>query len=412
MSSEPAPKHPPLEPYPAKISTEMRDLLEPSVLERTLNRIRTRRNDASVAKHLESIWRTTRTECLSLEEFFAKLGHLGIRKPKLDVIKQNYRTVIHQLRGPPNFLLAIPVESIAITVLRSTVYNNPQDYCGASGHSEEPTDAKDANSGDNELESGGGGGGGADGGSGAGGGGGEKDCRIPEANGQRFPARKEVVWTDASAFLGSNGVYDHLSAEIIASLPDGVPSRNLLKDELYQVYTSGVPFSIYHGTPLCTYRRMTDLDGAWLLGASEGTGDLAAQRAIYFASQRAFPLYWALTHALVEYPRVLIRGSVMKGVVIETTLPPTNLALVAGSQDALDRFIYSNLNWSHRSGEAKLPPAPVVIGGWESVELSSFDRVDVLGGGNFYQIAAVGKAGEALMNQEQSRGHLVKLQIE
>lgn len=193
----------------------------------------------------------------------------------------------------------IPVESIAVTVFRSTVGNNPQGYYAATGHSEKPTDDTNANAGNNELK------GGGEGGSGSGGGGGEKDCRIPESEVQRFSVRKEVIWTDASALLTSNGVYDHLNREIIANLPDGVPSRDLLEDELYQVHASTAPFFIYHGTPLCTYRRMANLDGAWLLGASEVTGDLAAQKAIYFASQRAFSLYWAFTMLSLNTRRFL-----------------------------------------------------------------------------------------------------------
>jgi hypothetical protein len=116
--------------------------------------------------------------------------------------------------------------------------------------------------------------------------------------------------------------------------------------------------TVYHGMPITEYRNLIS-DGKWSGRPCRPNGELASRPAVYFATNKAFALFFAAFKAGLSND--CLNTSV--GVVIETALPRCRYALIRPKF----REEFSRLNRIKnrvRNDHRPFPPTEVIVSGF------------------------------------------------
>jgi hypothetical protein len=128
--------------------------------------------------------------------------------------------------------------------------------------------------------------------------------------------------------------------------------------------------TVYHGMPITEYRQLMKA-GRWSGRPCRDRGELAPCPAVYFATNKAFALFFAAFKAGLSSD--CLNTSV--GVVIETPLPPCRYALIRPKF----REDFSRLN---RNEDNPIPPRSIIVSGllqrWRKKYKENTELADVL----------------------------------
>ena len=108
-----------------------------------------------------------------------------------------------------------------------------------------------------------------------------------DCNDQRFPTFLGSYWSSAEEYLSAPPRIEHLTREYLdaAAIVDDSHTQFSVK-KLDRV------FSVCHGLPPSLYPRLLRT-GKFEVLRSAMTGDLHNDHAVYFGTEKGFPLYWA-----------------------------------------------------------------------------------------------------------------------
>jgi hypothetical protein len=210
----------------------------------------------------------------------------------------------------------------------------------------------------------------------------------------RFPRENERFFPSATDYMKAVSQYadwDHASVEYPeaedeaqvreedADLGDDDddlgddPGEDDLGDAWWDVHWNSTTKTVYHGMPITEYRKLI-IDGSWRLAPCRANGELAPCRAVYFATDKSFALFFAAFKAGLSND--CLTTSV--GVVIETPLPRCRYALIRPEF----REEFSRLNRIHNVLDHSFPATEVIVSGflksWQRKYKDNTELADVL----------------------------------
>jgi hypothetical protein len=177
----------------------------------------------------------------------------------------------------------------------------------------------------------------------------------------RFPEDNERFFSSAKDYMKADSQYadwDHSSIEYDEALVQG-EDADLEDDDLgdedeacWDIKWNSTTRTVYHGMPITEYRTLMK-DGRWRGVRCRPQGELAPCHAVYFATNKAFALFFAAFKAVLSTD--FLNTSV--GVVIETPLPPCRYALIRPkSRGKFARF--------NENEDNSIPPTEVIVSGF------------------------------------------------